>query len=75
MRLRLFLATCSSVFASSLQLRNKQCAEQIQNLDEDCAEKIQTCNDRLGVLEEELETLKNYSEKQSKYFKRTFVPF
>lgn len=43
-------------------------------MDEDCTEKIQTCNDRLGVLKEELETLKNYSAEQSKNFKRTFFP-
>lgn len=44
-------------------------------MDEDCTEKIKTCNDRLGVLKEESETLKKYSEEQSKRFKRTFVPF
>lgn len=45
-------------------------------MDEDCTEKIQTCNDRLGVLKDELETLKNYSEEQSKNFKRIrFSPF
>lgn len=44
-------------------------------MDEDCTEKIKTCNDRLGVLKEESETLKNIQKNNPKDLSVHLSPF
>ncbi|XP_052719804.1 uncharacterized protein LOC128191659 [Crassostrea angulata] len=64
-------ATCSSVLASSLHLRNDACAKQIRRLDSDCKgnnrdlfEAFATCTEQNVALNEELENLRRELEEQ-----------
>eukprot|EP00105_Crassostrea_gigas_P019129 XP_011437501.1 PREDICTED: uncharacterized protein LOC105335371 isoform X2 [Crassostrea gigas] len=64
-------ATCSSVLASSLHLRNEACAKQIRRLDSDCKgnnrdlfEAFATCTEQNVALNEELENLRRELEEQ-----------
>lgn len=66
-----FSATCTSVLASILYLRNEACSDQVKSKDKHCTEKrriidesLVTCNDRNVVLNQERETVMNELEEQ-----------
>lgn len=66
-----FSATCTSVLASTLYLRNEACSDQVKSKDKHCTEKrriidesLVTCNDRNVVLNQERETVMNDLEEQ-----------